>query len=199
MASGRKTCLGSSLAHRFYQTPAKASVWIDAAVCASIFAKIGRPLFTGDAQPSLSSAQSFQCTHQSRPCARRSYLFLGEQGDSATSDVQNDLPRLQLRETQHPFADVPEVRSTAPTAIQLGMSAMAFRRAASSMGWLGGCKLLMSKNSSHCNNRYPCRKRQQSRRPAGMRIITATISFGCGLVPSQWSRKNQFTYRLGCH
>ena len=32
LASQRKTCLGSLLAHRFYQTPAKACVWIDAAV-----------------------------------------------------------------------------------------------------------------------------------------------------------------------
>jgi len=30
------------LAHRFYQTPAKTCVWIDAAVCASFFAKTGR-------------------------------------------------------------------------------------------------------------------------------------------------------------
>jgi len=38
------TCLESLLAHRFYQTPAKAYVWIDAAACASILPNSGKSL-----------------------------------------------------------------------------------------------------------------------------------------------------------
>jgi hypothetical protein len=35
------------LAHRFYQTLAKACVWIDATVFASFFAKTGKATFCG--------------------------------------------------------------------------------------------------------------------------------------------------------